>query len=309
MGWGRVTDADDAVPATDPDSGTQTRVSVIIPAYNPGPALDLCIDAVLRQDVPAEAVEVLLVDNGSDPPIDDRWGDRVRVIVESEAGSYAARNAGIRAAAGDFIAFTDADCIPHRCWLREGLRVLRSGAGVVTGPVRLFGGQPTTVTELYEFRYGFPQDRYLEESFGVTANLFVRKSLIDRHGAFDSALRSGGDREFGQRLARFGHPPSWAEAAVVDHPARRRVSELLGKARRTAAGTASLQRRSQGPLSVVLGSLLLLRPPVRALVAIIREERTVGLPTRIRLAGLVYLVRVTVSVARIRVLLGRQAPR
>jgi cellulose synthase/poly-beta-1,6-N-acetylglucosamine synthase-like glycosyltransferase len=284
-------------------------VSVIIPAYNPGEDLERCVRAVIDQDLPESEFEIVVVDNGSDPPVENRWGDRVRIVREAEPGSYAARNAGLRATTAPVLAFTDADCTPAKGWLRAGVAGLDAGASVITGPVQLYGGDPPTIAEHFEFRYGFPQDRYLDEGFGVTANLFVRRSAIDDAGDFDQRMRSGGDREFGQRLARHGHQTTWCPGAVVSHPARREVSQLLAKARRTAAGTLLLETRTSSRPVLVWRSLWLLRPPVKVFARVYREERDLRPSTRLRLAGLVFAVRATVCASRLRALLGVEAPR
>ena len=179
----------------------------------------------------------------------------------------------------------------------------------MTGPIVLFGGQPVTVTELYEFRYGFPQERYVQEGFGATANLFVQRSAMEAVGLFDGSLRSGGDREFGLRLAHCGWPTQWAEDAVVRHPARRRMADLLQKTRRRAAGTVVLQRRSTDPARLLLESVWLLRPPVKAFAKILLEEQSVGLRQRLAMVGLVAVVRATAALTRVRVLFGATPPR
>lgn len=286
-----------------------SRVAVIVPAYDPGAELDRCIEAILGQKLATGEFEVVVVDNGSAPPISPSWGPRVRVIREPTPGSYAARNAGIAATETGVLAFTDADCIPQPGWLDAGMRALRSGAGAATGPVVVFRSDTPTVTERYELRYAFPQDHYLAEDFGVTANLFVTRAAIAQAGPFDANLRSGGDREFGQRLARHGLRTEWVDAAAVMHPARRTIGQLLAKTRRTWAGTIILERRTKSRIELTLASLWLLRPPIRAFVRIMREEEQVGLTARMQLCGLLMLVRATGCWASLRTLLGGTSPR
>jgi glycosyltransferase involved in cell wall biosynthesis len=85
-------------------------VSVIIPIYNSGKYLREAIDSVLAQK--HSPLEVLVVDDGSSdngPEMASRYGPQVRVIAIPHRGHPAARNAGVAASTGDFLAFLDAD--------------------------------------------------------------------------------------------------------------------------------------------------------------------------------------------------------
>lgn len=85
-------------------------VSVVIPAYNAAPLLPDTIDSVLDQTY--AHVEVIVVDDGSadeTPEILADYGDAIRAIRQENAGSASARNRGIEAAEGEYIALLDAD--------------------------------------------------------------------------------------------------------------------------------------------------------------------------------------------------------
>lgn len=86
------------------------HITVVIPAYNAAEHIERAICSVLAQTYPAN--EVIVVNDGSTDGtsgIVRRFGDRVRLIEQANAGVSAARNAGIRAASGEWIAFLDAD--------------------------------------------------------------------------------------------------------------------------------------------------------------------------------------------------------
>ena len=88
-------------------------VSVIVPVYNRVELLDAFYETLARQTL--RNLEFVLVDDGSTDgtgPALDRLAardDRVKVLHQENAGTGAARNAGIAAAAGRFVAFLDSD--------------------------------------------------------------------------------------------------------------------------------------------------------------------------------------------------------
>ena len=96
------------------------KVSIIVIAYNEEKMLPLCLDSLMELDYPEDKLETILVDNNST----DRTKDIIRkypvkYVFEHKRTRGAARNKGIKASSGEFIAFTDADCIVDRNWIRR----------------------------------------------------------------------------------------------------------------------------------------------------------------------------------------------
>lgn len=95
------------------------KVTAIIPTYNRQPRVFRAIDCVLSQTMPVD--EIIVVDDGSTDgtaeAVAERYGSRVVLIRQENAGVSAARNRGVQAARGEWLAFLDSDDF----WLPEKL--------------------------------------------------------------------------------------------------------------------------------------------------------------------------------------------
>jgi len=88
------------------------NVSVVVPAYNLARYLGRAIDSALAQDWPAEALEVIVVDDGSTdetPRVLAAYGDRIRAVRQDNGGLVRAVDRGLAEVTGDYVALLDAD--------------------------------------------------------------------------------------------------------------------------------------------------------------------------------------------------------
>jgi hypothetical protein len=88
------------------------KVSVVVPAYNLARYLGRAIDSALAQDWPAEALEVIVVDDGSTdetPQVLAAYGERIRVVRQDNGGLVRAVDRGLAEVTGDYVALLDAD--------------------------------------------------------------------------------------------------------------------------------------------------------------------------------------------------------
>ena len=228
-------------------------MSVVIPVRDGASTLPACLDALaLQAPVPGAAVEVIVVDNGSTDAtagIARRHPAVSAVVCERRPGSYAARNAGLAVATGDVIAFTDADCVPAPGWLRGGVAaLLAGGAELVAGHVSPRVGPAPSIWERFDAGHHVDQRKYVETlGFGATANLFLRRSVVDAVGGVDGAMSSGGDRELCRRAVAAGFRLAYAPEAHVAHASRRTARETWKLHRRLGAGLRQLHQRGLQP--------------------------------------------------------------
>ncbi len=293
-------------------------VSVVIPVYNDTERLKLCLEALDAQTYPSDRYEVIVVDNNSDSPlVADELKEFEHVILTHETlqGAAAARNRGISLARGEVIAFTDSDCIPASDWLEKGVAHIidHPDTGQVGGRVEVFVSDPEnpTAVEMWDTILGFPQKFYIEnKKFSVTANVFVRKDVINKIGKFDTVFKSaaGEDLEWGNRIHQGGYKLVYADDVVVRHPARSTFGELAGKYILHAGGDYYLETRGNIPsIKRVADIMLHLIPPVVTTVRILRNEKFKklnGIRSKIMVVGVFWFVRYRTTLEKIRLLLG-----
>jgi len=273
-------------------------VSIVVPVYNDPVGLRTCLEALESQSYPSGSYEVIVVDNNSDEPIDGVVDPCPHAFseFESKQGSYAARNRGIEVAEGDLLAFTDADCIPSEQWLRAGVKCLQSaGVDYVGGPVEIFFADPEDPSPvgLYDALTSFRQKGNLEQKgFSVTANLLTTRSVFQSVGLFDERLKAGGDREWGRRAYRKGFTPGYCEGAIVRHPARNSLAEMLKKERRVAEGRYRERAFNDYPVPTLLNYVLNeLRPPFGLLRKITTMKQAGTTAKRLKVAWLCMRIR------------------
>ena len=217
------------------------RVSVIVPVWNDLSGISRCLDCLADQTLDQDRFEVLVVDNGSDPPVTLAGRPaNVRLLREPEPGSYCARNSAIAEARGSVFAFTDADCLPQPEWLAAGLAALdtHDRPAFVGGRITVPGARPGLLSpvEAFEATANFNQERQIREmGCSATANLFVRRSVMEQVGIFGTA-KSGGDYLWCKRAMACGVDPLYSDEALVYHPSRGSRSAVLSRERRLAGG-------------------------------------------------------------------------
>lgn len=226
-------------------------VSVIIPVFNDQQGLERCLYAVDKQvGVDPTKLEIIVVDNGSAPPIyiPNLSHAKVHLVTCLKPGSYAARNKGVYKAIGEVLAFIDADCIPSENWLSEGIKLLNShGDAIVAGDVVFIPSERPTGVEIYQLIVGFCQENNVKnKKFAATANLFVTKSVFQAVGEFDESLLSGGDLEWSRRAQSVGFSLRFNKLAKVYTEPRKSLKAALIQARRVAGGQFSLRQKKVG---------------------------------------------------------------
>jgi len=183
------------------------RISVVIPVYNAEELIPLAIESVLTQTVPPH--EIIVVDDGS---TDNTWKavrryhPKVRYLYQENAGPSVARNTGIEAATGEWVAFVDSDdrWLPQK--IERDLEVLRTETSVVwlasNHFLRVFGSEHqfprcdlSRVDDLLRGGGVFPS--FVEAACAGLGwdpvGLLIRRDVLLEAGGFRPGLNYGED--------------------------------------------------------------------------------------------------------------------
>ncbi|MBL0170679.1 MAG: glycosyltransferase family 2 protein [Gemmatimonadaceae bacterium] len=224
-----------------------TFVSVIVPVFNDAERLGRCLTALEAQTYPSDSYEVVVLDNGSQPPLTDLLGvfAHVRLVGEPRPGVSRARVTGIEHARGEVLAFTDSDCLPEPGWLANGVACLQqtTNRGVVGGRIEMFddGSGPSSIATTLSVATHLKQDRFLKGHWAVCANLFTSRRIVAAVGGMNPALISSGEVEWCQRVHAAGYELAYAVESVVRHPARSSIRALCQRAVRHEYAWAQLR--------------------------------------------------------------------
>lgn len=185
---------------------------MIVPCRNERETLGLCLDALLAQDHPRAATDLIVVDGGStDGSVEIARTAGARVLADAGVGPGAARNVGIRAARAPIVAFTDADCIPRVDWLTRIAEVFAEDGTLagVAGGIRM--PRDTALGRLED-----DEARALYRGL-ITSNVAYRKDALHAVGGFDESLACAEDYDLAWRLIDEGYRIVHDPRPVVVH--------------------------------------------------------------------------------------------
>ena len=203
-------------------------ISIVIPTKNNGDILERCLDSIEGLDYPEDEMETIIVDGHSTDgtvEIAERYG--CRVVYEDRGTISYARDLGVRNAEGEFIAFTDADCVVDRNWLRNLIKhfddeeIVSVGGPNITpeddskfvkcaGDVLSFLSKPGA-------RYGLDASEVIEIFHNPTCNVMYRKKVLEEVGGFNHDLVTCDDEELDYRIRERGYRILYTPDAIVYH--------------------------------------------------------------------------------------------
>jgi glycosyltransferase involved in cell wall biosynthesis len=235
------------------------RLSVVVPAYEAERYLEACLDSVLAAvracpavSPPESRVQVIVVDDGSTVEaarVLSAYRERIELIRQPNAGSAAARNRGVAAARGEYLAFLDADDV----WCRDKVRLQLAAFAADPGLEACFGLMESFHSEELDeaARARLPIASGAMPAY-TPCSILVKRAAFARVGTFDTRWRVG---EFVDWYAR-ARDSGLRETLIPELVTRRRIHGANQSLQKQATRDdyarivrASLRRRGVQPVA------------------------------------------------------------
>ena len=178
-------------------------ISCIIPVFNGEPYLGEALKSVLEQTY--QPVEIVVVDDGSTDgtaEVVERYSAQVSYLRQSNQGSATAKNLGLSATQGEFIAFLDADDLWHPEKLARQMARLRERPDIDLCFTRFQHFWMPELAEEAKRYQGHPLSQPL--SAYLVSSLLVRRTVFETFGQFDNGLRGNENMIWYLRAAERG---------------------------------------------------------------------------------------------------------
>jgi glycosyltransferase involved in cell wall biosynthesis len=208
---------------------TQPRISIVIPAFNSARDIAVALDSVFAQSL--HDIEVIVVNDGSDDTemlevALEPYVSRLHYLMQTNQGAGAARNAALRVARGEYIAFLDADdrWLPGFLSEQVGYLDAHAACGLVYCDAQITGESPLAGQA---FSVQAPSDgpvtllSLIQQTCNIPLSTVVmrRKDIVSA-GLFDVSLRRGQDFELWLRLAARGVQMHCQKKVLAERRAR-----------------------------------------------------------------------------------------
>ena len=192
------------------------KVSVIIPAYNKAEYTQRTVDSVLAQSYPC--LEVIVVDDGSTDNTSQKmasYKDKIRYISKANGGACSARNTGIHASSGEYVAFIDCDDLyePRKIEVCAVYLNAHPQYGFVHTAAHLIDHQDK-IEGIYDHpksrRQGWITRQLILGNHIGNSTALIRREVLFQAGLFDESIFTPGDWDLWLRLsetAQVGYIP------------------------------------------------------------------------------------------------------
>ena len=210
------------------------KISVIIPAKDAEATLGFCLEALKHQQDLTLGIdyEVIVVDDGSMDATPEVAAAQGAIVIRQEnAGPASARNHGARAACGEILVFTDADCVPAPDWLTNLVRPFENEA-VVGVKGAYLSSQKEVISRFVQLEYESKYHRMLKlprlDSIDTNSAAY-RRAIFMQNGGFELSFSrpSVEDQEFAFRLSQKGYLLVFAPSARIYHCHDRTIGEYF----------------------------------------------------------------------------------
>jgi glycosyltransferase involved in cell wall biosynthesis len=237
-------------------------VSVVIPVLNGAGTIADTLRSLAAQRIEHCDVETIVVDNGStDRTVEIVKGFPVTLLHERKRGAAAARNAGLRIARGEIVAFCDADTILMRSWLAElvaafdDAKVTLAAGRIVCHPPKTGAERYLAASGVYDVERAVVRDPF---PLAPSGNMAVLRDAALAVRGFDEEMLTAEDADFSHRILQaFPGSIAYRDGAMLLHRSRSSDEALRRQAWVYGEGVARMYLRYPEILRWDLGKVLL----------------------------------------------------
>jgi cellulose synthase/poly-beta-1,6-N-acetylglucosamine synthase-like glycosyltransferase len=249
--------------------GLPVCVSAIIPTYNHARMLKRTLYSLSRQTLSPNLFEVIVVDDGSRDNTQEvcsmmrsKLPNLKYISTGCNAGSHKARNRGLEVSSGNYILFTDDDCIPSHDWIERMIAALDHTPIVAGAVVSTTSNYFRLCHNISQFHAYMPGQKAGYIEFIAGANMGFERSVLEELKGFQKC-KYAEDMNLVLRAREKGYRPFFMPDAVVTHdPDRTTLGEIMKYAAMHATETICLRNEYRR----VLKTPFILRSPLLILL-------------------------------------------
>jgi GT2 family glycosyltransferase len=195
-------------------------LSIVVPTYNRPEMLGQCLDSIARSAARCAGADVEIIVTDDSPGTVSRdlvstHYPTVRWVAGGRRGPARNRNGGVKASTGEWVLFTDDDCLVDEDWIGAFLTAMteHSSASVLEG---------RTVADRERLRLDEESPVNLSGGYLWSCNMAIRRALFDRLGGFCESFPYAAmeDVDLRLRIQGLGESFPFVPAAIVCHPYR-----------------------------------------------------------------------------------------
>jgi cellulose synthase/poly-beta-1,6-N-acetylglucosamine synthase-like glycosyltransferase len=236
-------------PWKPPELNSYPSVSIILPAWCESKIIDRCIQSILQIDYPKEKFEAIIIAGGPNGTYERALkyeSNNVKILMQQPRGKAAALNQGIRAATGEIIVTTDADCLFPQDWLKKLIAPFCYDTELAA-----VGGRAEVLNDVnYITKYFKITEEILGRQVYKSSNVSLggensafRRKILDAVGLFDEQVRIIVDGNMEWKLYSLGFKAVYNPDAFVRREYPFTIKEFIRQQTRWSRGIMQLYHR------------------------------------------------------------------
>lgn len=228
-------------------------ITIIVPTFNRPRALAVCLANLTALEPPPGGFDIVVVDDGGSTDLAPIVAAartptvEIQLFRQPNRGPGAARNLGAREARGQWLAFTDDDCLPRPSWLVALHRVWQQEGNVIAGGRTVNGlvSNPYSAASqlIVDAAYRYFNDDRRNSRFLASNNLGLSRTAFLDAGGFDESFRiASEDRELCDRWLWRGGRIVFSPEPIVEHRHHLSFAAFLRQHYRYGRGAAKFHQ-------------------------------------------------------------------